>query len=138
MRVWLAVAAAVCVPTIAHAETKLGGPSTDHAAATAYSVNPPASHGYIPDGWAMRATFKGRAMDLQSRDWSADPHAQPNDIEAGWGWRDGRGAALIGYEEHDFGPRPPSDTRAIERDPNQPPPVNSSGVLGFSLVLHGR
>ncbi|MEJ0067036.1 MAG: hypothetical protein WDM85_17810 [Caulobacteraceae bacterium] len=24
-----------------------------------YAVKPPASHGYIPDGWAMRATFKG-------------------------------------------------------------------------------
>jgi hypothetical protein len=138
MRVWLAVAAAVCVPMIAHAGTKLDGPSTDQAVSTAYAVNPPASHGYIPDGWAMRATFKGRAMDLHSRDWSEDPHVQPNDIEAGYGWRDGSRTALIGYEEHDYGPRPQSETRAIERDPNEPPPVNSSGVLGFSLVLHGR
>ena len=138
MRVWLAVAAAVCVPMIAHAGPKLDRPSAEQATPAAYAVDPPSSHGFIPDGWAMRATFKGRAMDLQSRDWAADPHAQPHDVEAGYGWRDGRATALIGYEEHDYGPRPETDTRAIERDPNQPPPVNGSGVLGFSLVLHGR
>jgi hypothetical protein len=138
MRVWLAVAAAVCVPTITHAGTKLDSPSTEQATPTAYAVDAPASHGYIPDGWAMRATFKGRAMDLQSRDWSEDPHVQAGDIEAGYGWRRGGAAAVIGYEEHDYGPRPETETRAIERDPNEPPPVNSSGVLGFSLVLHGR
>jgi len=137
MRKWLMLAA-ICLPTVAHADPNTHHPGTDGAVQTSYAVSPPSAHGYIPDGWAMRATFKGRAMDLQSRDWSADPHAQPNDIEAGWGWRDGSRTALIGYEEHDYGPRPPSDTRAIERDPNQPPPVNSSGVLGFSLVLHGR
>jgi hypothetical protein len=103
-----------------------------------YAAQPPAAHGYIPDGWAMRATFRGRAMDLQSRDWSDDPHAQPHDIEAGYGWRDGRTTALIGYEQHDFGPRPTQTARALERDPNQPPPVSGGGVLGFSLVLHGR
>jgi hypothetical protein len=137
MRRWLVVAAAVCVPMIAQAGTKLDGPTTEQAIATSYPVDPPASHGYIPEGWAMRATFKGRAMDLQSRDWAEDPHVQPNDVEAGYGWRRGGAAAVIGYEEHDYGPRQ-SDTRAIERDPNEPPPVTSSGVLGFSLVLHGR
>jgi hypothetical protein len=156
---WLAVAAVLtpmCGPIVAHAGTNIGHAppdrlaasrlSADQAAPTAYAVNPPASHGYIPEGWAMRATFKGRAMDLQSRDWSADPHVQPNDVEAGYGWREGRTTALIGYESHDFGPRETQTfgvsqrptQRALERDPNLPPPVTGAGVLGFSLVLHGR
>jgi hypothetical protein len=137
MREWLMLAA-ICLPTIAHADPKVGRPDTDGAVRTSYEVSPPAPHGYVPDGWGMRASFKGRAMDLQSRDWTEDPHVQPGDVEAGYGWRDGGAAALIGYEEHDYGPRPQADTRAIERNPNQPPPVNSSGVLGFSFVLHGR
>ena len=134
---WLIVAA-ICAPMVAHADPDSKRPATDGGVQTAYVVTPPAAHGYIPDGWAMRATFQGRAMDLQSRDWTADPHAQPRDIEAGWGWRDGAATALIGYESHDYGPRPPQPARAIERDPNQPPPVGSPGVLGFSFVLHGR
>ena len=147
---WLTIAA-VCIPIVAHAGTKLDRPpperpSSDKPVQTAYAVKPPASHGYIPDGWAMRATFRGRAMDLQSRDWSDDPHVQPHDIEAGYGWREGRTSALIGYESHDFGSREAqtfgvSDRRterALERDPNLPPPVTGAGVLGFSLVLHGR
>ena len=143
---WLAIAA-VCVPIwapiVAHAGTKADRPrpdrvSSDRPLATSYAVNPPASHGYIPEGWAMRATFKGRAMDLQSRDWSADPHVQPNDVEAGYGWREGAATALIGYESHDFGPRETQTfgvsqrptQRALERDPNLPPPVTGAGVLG--------
>jgi hypothetical protein len=131
---WLIVAA-ILAPTIAQAGP---APPTEQPVQTAYSVKPPAARGYIPDGWAMRATFQGRAMDMQSRDWSEDPHAQPRDIEAGYGWRDGRTTALIGYEAHDYGPKPEQTARALERDPNQPPPVESAGVLGFSLVLHGR
>ncbi len=146
---WLTVAAFVApiwAPIVAEAGTSTDRPPPDKPVQAAYAVTPPASHGYIPDGWAMRATFKGRAMDLQSRDWSEDPHVQPNDVEAGYGWREGRTTALIGYESHDFGSRPAqtfgvSDrrtVRAMERDPNLPPPVTGAGVLGFSLVLHGR
>jgi hypothetical protein len=134
---WLAIAA-VLLPLTANAGTSTDRPPPDKPGPIAYAVTPPASHSYIPDGWAMRATFRGRAMDLQSRDWSDDPHAQPHDIEAGYGWRDGRTTALIGYEAHDFGPRHGESARALERDPNLPPPVSSPGVLGFSLVLHGR
>ena len=103
---WLA-AAAVFIPIVAHAGTSTDRPPPDKPVQTAYAVNPPASHGYIPDGWAMRATLQGRSMDLQSRDWTSDPHVQPHDVEAGWGWREGRTSALIGYEAHDFGPREP-------------------------------
>jgi len=134
---WL-MAAALCAPMVAQADPNPDRPMTDKPIPTAYAVNPPAAHGYIPDGWALRATFQGRAMDIGSRDWSDDPHAQPRDIEAGYGWRDGRTTALIGYESHDYGPKPQQTARALERDPNQPPPVDSAGVLGFSLVLHGR
>ncbi len=137
MNKWLMIFA-VCIPTMAHADPTRDHPTADRPVQTSYAVSPPASHGYIPDGWAMRATFRGRAMDLQSRDWTTDPHAQPRDIEAGYGWRDGRATAVIGYEEHDYGPRPASNIYAIERDPNQPPPVRGGGVLGLSFVLHGR
>jgi len=134
---WL-VAAALCVPMIAQADPSSDRPTADKPMSTAYAVTPPAAHAFIPDGWALRATFQGRAMDMGSRDWSDDPHAQPRDVEAGYGWRDGAASALIGYEAHDYGPKPQQTARALERDPNQPPPVESPGVLGFSLVLHGR
>ena len=134
---WL-MAAALCVPMVAQADPNPDRPTADKPVPTAYAVAAPAAHGYIPDGWALRATFRGRAMDLGSRDWSDDPHAQPRDIEAGYGWRDGRATALIGYESHDFGPKLQQTAHALERNPNQPPPVASPGVLGFSLVLHGR
>ena len=133
---WLIVAA-IWLPAIAQADPIPNHPATDAPVPTAYAAQPPAEHGFIPDGWAMRATFRGRAMDMQSRDWSEDPHAQPHDVEAGYGWRDGRTTALLGYESHDYGPTAPTP-RALERDRNLPPPVNSPGVLGFSLVLHGR
>ena len=137
MKKWLAIAAA-CLPMIAQADPSAARPPADRAMQTAYAVPPPASHAYIPEGWALRATFHGRAMDMDSRDWAEDPHAQPGDIEAGYGWRDGRATALIGYESHDFGPRPQQTIPTVERDPNQPPPVGGDGVIGFSLVLHGR
>jgi hypothetical protein len=134
---WL-MAAAIFAPTIAQAGPDANAPTTQQSPQAVYTVVAPASHGYIPDGWALRATFRGRAMDLASRDWSDDPHAQPHDIEAGYGWRDGRTTALIGFEAHDYGPRPQQTARTLARDPNQPPSVDSAGVLGFSLVVHGR
>ena len=145
---WLAVAAVVVpawAPFVAHAGTIADRPlperpPADQHVPAAYAVDLPASHGSVPnDGWALRATLQGRSMDpLESHDWAADPHVQPHDVEAGWGWRQGGATALIGYESHDFGPRRQRTARAMERDPNEPPPVSSPGVLGFSLVLHGR
>jgi hypothetical protein len=130
---WL-LTLAICIPMTAHADPKADRPRSDRS----YAVTPPASRGYIPDGWAVRATLQGRSMDLGSRDWAEDPHVQAHDVEAGYGWRDGRASAMIGYESHDYGPRLQRAANAVERDPNQPPPVTSPGVLGFSFVLHGR
>ena len=134
---WL-IAVAIFAPMIAHAGSKTEGPSTEEPVATSYTVQAPAAHGHISPGWGLYATLQGRSMDLQSRDLADDPHVQPRDIEAGYGWRDGRTEALIGYDQHDFGPRRQQQIAPGERDPNDPQPVSSSGVLGFSLVLHSR
>ena len=134
---WL-LTVAIFAPMIAHAEPSTHSPSTDEVIATSYGARPPVAHGYLSPGWGLYATMGGRSMDLQSRDMSDDPHVQPRDIEAGYGWRDGRATALIGYDQHDFGPRTEQTLAPGERDPNEPPPVSSSGVLGFSLVLHAR
>src|SRR5271156_229 len=113
---WL-MAAAMLAPTISQAGPNPAPRATEQPPPPAAGSPAPATHGYIPDGWALRATFRGRAMDLGSRDWSDDPHAQPRDIEAGYGWRDGRTTALIGFESHDYGPKPERTARALERDP---------------------
>jgi hypothetical protein len=133
---WL-LTAAMFAPMIANAEPA-DNPSTDRPIPASYSAQPPALHNHDIGGWGLYATMRGRSMDLQSRDMSDDPHVQPRDIEAGYGWRSGRTTALIGYDQHDFGPRTEQTLAPGERDPNVPPSVSSSGVLGFSLVLHGR
>jgi hypothetical protein len=133
---WVLVAA-IFAPVVTHA-----GPTPDappsNPTPTAYAAQPPAAHGHLSPGWGLYATLQGRSMDLQSRDWADDPHAQPRDIEAGYGWRSGRTEALIGYNQHDFGPKRQQQIAPGSRDPNDPQPVSSSGVLGFSFVLHGR
>ena len=134
---WLIVVA-IFAPMIAHAGPKPDGPPSDGPIPTSYSAQPPAVHGHISPGWGLYATLQGRSMDLQSRDWADDPQAQPRDIAAGYGWRNGNAEALIGYDQHDFGPKRQQLIAPGERDPNEPPPVSSSGVLGFSFVLHGR
>jgi hypothetical protein len=133
---WL-LTVAVFAPMIAHAGTT-NSPSADGPTPTSYSAEPPVSHDHASAGWGLYATMRSRSMDLQSRDMSDDPHVQARDIEAGYGWRSGRTTALIGYDQHDFGPRAEQTLAPGERDPNEPPPVNSSGVLGFSLVFHAR
>ena len=139
MSKWLLVSA-LFLPLAAHAGSRIEPPAPDKAAEHTYPVAAPASHGHLPAGWGLYATMHGRSTELTGpqMDWAEDPTVQPRDIEAGYGWRDGRATALIGYESHDYGPKPQQTARALERDPNQPPPVDSAGVLGFSLVLHGR
>ncbi|HVN00608.1 MAG TPA: hypothetical protein VMT68_10375 [Caulobacteraceae bacterium] len=117
-------------------------PATPAGAATpAYAVQPPAaSHGRLSAGWGLYATWQGRSTDLgvSGMDWADDPRVQPNEVEAGYGWRGGRAAALVGFEQHDYGPKAPRPLGRASRDPNEAPNVQSSGVLGFSVVLHGR
>jgi hypothetical protein len=114
-------------------------PPAERPVETAYAVGAPAAHDRsIAEGWGLYATLHGRSMDIASRDWAEDPHVQPHDVEAGYGWRDGATTALIGYDQHDYGPRFQQTIPHRQRNPNDPPPVNSPGVLGFSLVLHGR
>ncbi|HZZ89481.1 MAG TPA: hypothetical protein VFE13_14215 [Caulobacteraceae bacterium] len=103
-----------------------------------YAVPRPASHAYVGQGWGLYASMHGRSMDLSSYNWTEDPHAQSRDIEAGYGWRSGNKSALIGYDQHDYGPKTQQRIAPGQRDPNLPPQVSSSGVLGFSFVLHGR
>jgi len=134
---WL-VTVAIFAPIIAHAGPTTDGPPSDGPTPTSYSAQPPTARGHISPGWGLYATLRGRSMDLQSRDWADDPHAQPRDIEAGYGWRNGNTEALIGYNQHDFGPKRQQLIAPGERDPNDPQPVSSSGVLGLSFVLHGR
>lgn len=103
----------------------------------AYSVPAPQSHARPPDGWGLAATVHGRSMDLGSRDdgWADDPRVPSRDIEAGYGWRGAAVSALVGYDQHDFGPTKPSYGPAW-RDGGNPHPAGSGGVLGLSLVVH--
>jgi hypothetical protein len=103
-----------------------------------YDVPPqPAGHAPMPQGWGLFATMSGRSMDIGSRDfqWSEDRSVQPHDVEAGYGWRKGAATAVIGYEEHDFGPKYEAPNSPALNDPDAHR-VGGSGVLGLSLVLH--
>jgi hypothetical protein len=123
-------------PGLAHADPAAGAQPSD---AKTYAVAAPtAGPGHISPGWGLYATMQGRSMDVSSRSWSDDPNVQPRDVEAGYGWRSGGTTALIGYDQHDYGPKAPRAIGRGRRDPNEPPQVQGSGVLGFSLVLHGR
>ena len=134
---WLLVSA-LLMPAVAQAGPHPFAPPADRTEPASYAVEAPAAHGHISSGWGLYATLRGRSMDLASRDWAEDPRVQPRDVEAGYGWRDGKTTALIGYDQHDYGPKYQRMVSYTQRDPNEPPPVNSAGVLGFSLVLHGR
>jgi hypothetical protein len=110
------------------------------AGAVTYDVQqPPAEHGSMPQGWGLFATLDGRSTDLGARDlqWSDDPHVQAHDVEAGYGWRSGAATAVIGYEDHDFG-RAEQATAQERQDRDVHRFSGGSGVLGFSLVLHGH
>jgi hypothetical protein len=139
---WLRVSALLiplAAPTAASAGPGPTLPSNEPTVQTAYPVEAPvATVRRLGDGWGLYATLQGRSMDLGARDWAENPHTQARDVEAGYGWRAGNTTALIGYDQHDYGPRLQRTGSHTQRDPNEPPPVNSPGVLGFSLVLHGR
>ena len=106
-------------------------------APTTYDVTQPTDHGHLSQGWGLFATLSGRSMDIGARDfqWSDDPSVQPHDVEAGYGWRRGATTAVIGYEEHDFGPKYDAASVRDVKDPDAHH-VGGSGVLGLSLVLH--
>jgi hypothetical protein len=131
----LLVAALTAVPLAARAE-----PRSADAAQTpvTYAVPQPGGHARPGEGWGLYATMSGRSMDLGDRDfeWSEDPRVQPHDVEAGYGWRSGAASAVLGYQEHDFGPK--YATTAQERQDLDVHRVRGSGVLGLSLVLHGQ
>lgn len=102
-----------------------------------YDVPQPTDHVRLSQGWGLFATMNGRSTDIGARDlqWSDDPGVQPHDIEAGYGWRKGAATAVIGYDEHDFGPKYDAASVRDVRDPDAHR-MNGSGVLGLSLVLH--
>jgi hypothetical protein len=105
-----------------------------------YDVPAPASHARLPDGWGLAATVRGRTMDLGARDdgWADDPRVPSRDIEAGYGWRGRAVSALVGYDQHDFGPTSRQTLGPAWRDAGDPHPAGDSGVLGLSLVVHAR
>jgi hypothetical protein len=127
MRRLLALAALAALPIGAHAAPQ---PVT-------YDVPQPAEHARLAQGWGLFATISGRSMDIGERDfqWSDDPSVQARDVEAGYGWRKGAATAVIGYEEHDFGPKYQAETSPGLKDPDAHR-IGGGGVLGLSLVLH--
>lgn len=102
-----------------------------------YSVPPPTEGSHLSQGWGLFATISGRSTDLDSLhlQWSDDPRVQRHDVEAGYGWREGSATALIGYEQHDFGPKYDAVSVPGPREPDSHR-VGGSGVLGLSVVLH--
>ena len=103
-----------------------------------YDVPAPQSHGRLPNGWGLSATVQGRTMDLRSRDdgWAEDPRVQSRDVVAGYGWRGHAVSALVGYDQHDFGPSNQQAYGPAWRNADNSPRVGGSGVLGLSLVVH--
>jgi hypothetical protein len=137
MNKWL-MTAAFLLPCTAQAAPILK-PLPERTTQIDYAVPRPSSHAHVSEGWGLMASMNGRAMDLSSYNWTEDPHVQSRDIEAGYAWRSGNKTALLGYDQHDYGPKAQQSVAPIrQRDPNTPPSVSSSGVLGLSFVLHGR
>lgn len=102
-----------------------------------YDVAAPSESAHLSQGWGLFATISGRSTDLDSLhlQWSDDPRVQGHDVEAGYGWRQGATTAVIGYEEHDYGPKYDAPPLRNDLDPDAHR-IGSSGVLGLSLVLH--
>lgn len=90
-------------------------------------------------GWGLYAAVAGRSLDLRSRDlgWADDPSAPRSDMEAGYGWRNGRASALIGYGQYDHGF---DDVRQATGASVYPANArrDDSGVIGFNLVWRSR
>jgi len=141
---WLALVLAV--PTLAQAAPALDvsavAPPTQASGQKAYyQVEQPVEPQYVPQGWSLYATLHGRSMDVGSRDWggwSDEGRVQRRDIEAGYGWRSGTTTALIGYDQHDYGPDPALSPERRTPDSTEAPRFSGDGVLGFSFILHGR
>lgn len=140
---WL-LAAALVLPLAARADPPRMVEPADGAwqppqptRAQSYAPQPPADATARYAGWGMRATIRGRSIDLNSlrAGWAQDPDASPADIEAGYGWRKGSADAVLGYGE--FGSENSRDG-ADSRLGSLRHPVGARGVLGFSFVLHGR
>jgi hypothetical protein len=142
---WLLLAA-LALPAAARAEPlKLPDPAITPPPAPGWTDTVPYAPTQPADpmaryaGWGMRATIQGRSMDLGSLSagWSADPAAGPRDIEAGYGWRRGGTDALVGYGQYDAGPK--RDFAGADKlFQTYRPRDATGGVLGISLVLHGR
>ena len=126
------VLAALGAPLAARAE-----PPAPAAHPVTYDVPAPSDPAHLSQGWGLFATMSGRSTDIGIHDlqWADDPSVQRHDVEAGYGWRRGTATAVIGYEDHDFGPK--YDAASV---PDAPDPgrrkMGDSGVLGLSLVLH--
>ena len=103
-----------------------------------YNVPAPSETSHLSQGWGLFATLNGRSTDVGAHDlqWADDPGVQPHDVEAGYGWRKGAATAVIGYDEHDFGPKYDAASVPDVRDPDAHRISGSGGVLGLSLVLH--
>ena len=103
-----------------------------------YDVPQPAEHARLSQGWGLFATLNGRSTDVGAHDlqWADDPGVQPHDVEAGYGWRKGAATAVIGYDEHYFGPKYDAASVPDVRDPDAHRVGGAGGVLGLSLVLH--
>jgi hypothetical protein len=114
------VLAAIWLPLVAHAAPPV----------PEYDPQPVVTSAHAETGWGMFATMHGRTLDLTDRDgWADDPRVNSGDVEAGYGWRKGRAAAMIGYNQPDLGPGHGSTFQPHAGDP---------GVLGLGLVLHTR
>lgn len=102
-----------------------------------YNVPAPSETSHLSQGWGLFATISGRSTDLDSLhlQWSDDPRVHGHDVEAGYGWRKGATTAVIGYEEHDYGPKYDAASVRNGLDPGARR-IGGSGVLGLSLVLH--
>jgi hypothetical protein len=135
---WLLAAAVVMLPLAARAGP-IGPvpPAPLQAPAPSYVVRPPAESVDHETGWGLRATLRGRSMELGTGDrrWSADPNFNATDVEAGYGWRKGGASAVIGYGQFDLGPR---GDRLGESHQFSDVREEHSGVVGLSMVFHGR
>ena len=83
--------------------------------------------GYVwsPAVWGFVVTQNGRSLDLASGlDWD-NPDALPNQVDAGFGWRDREVTAVLGYSEPGF----PLRVDQMNRQ-------EDAGRVGFSVTFH--
>jgi hypothetical protein len=135
MKRWLAVMAASFVPAAVCAEPASSSASAQDRPPADYAPQPLTTSMSSPTGWGLRATIRGRSMDLGSpgSGWAADPGAGPKDIEAGYEWRDANKSAVIGFSQFDssggWNDLNAGDSRLH---------WGSQGVLGVGLTMKAR